>query len=162
MRVPLLTPDLANLKKTNHGLWVDELVNGNDDGNMPGAPFSVAYLVVPPGESLGTHRHDSSWAYILLWDAGEDGAITQYGEEMGEMVVHHPGQIVVVPPGLPHRGRNTSKTDTVIGYEFRSCGSIFDDRILLPHLDHVAVLQPSPQRRRTVMGLAARSAGTTP
>lgn len=157
MSAPLLTPDPAKLKRSNHGLWLHELVNGSDEGNMPGSPVSLAYLALGPDEDLDTHLHEDSWAYIVVFDAGKEGAITQYGEEMDQFVVQHPGQVVVVPPGLPHRGRNTSKTDTVLGYEFRTCASVFDDRILLPQLDHISLLPTSQRQRRTVVGLPARN-----
>jgi uncharacterized RmlC-like cupin family protein len=144
----LMTPDPAQLKRSNYGLWMHELVNGSNEGNAPGAPASVAFLVLGPGEKLGTHRHDRSWAYIVLFDAGEKGAVIQYGPGMRDHVVQQPGQVVVIPPGLPHRGYNMSDTDTVIGYEFRTCSSVFGDRVLLPHLDEVPLEQPPPRRRR--------------
>lgn len=145
-----MTPEPSQLKRSNHNLWMHELVNGYEDGNVPGSPVSVAWVVLGPGESTDTHRHDDSWAYVVVLDAGAEGAITQLGDKMDQFVVQHPRQILVLPPGLVHRARNTSSTDWVTGFEFRTCKSVFDDRIKMAELNGIDIIVPSPSRKDRV------------
>lgn len=132
----LLTFDPSKAKLSNHKLPIHPLVDGSEDGNMPGAPACAGFVPLKAGASALTHLHEDSWTYIVVLSTGPDGVITQLGTNMEFYVVQRPGQLLVIKPGLPHRVRNTSK-DWVTAIELRTCGSVFDDRVLLPALDDV-------------------------
>jgi quercetin dioxygenase-like cupin family protein len=77
----------------------DALANGNLQGEDHGASISLILDESDPGGGPRLHRHpyDETWVVI-------DGALTfQAGDEQ---LAAGPGDIVVVPPGIPHRFTN--------------------------------------------------------
>lgn len=147
MSAIVVTPRIEELVLSDHDLWIHELVNGSLTGNAPGAPASVAWVVLGPRQSTKTHRHDESWTYVTVLKCGAPGAITQAGADMSQVYVQRFGQVLVIPPGVEHRARNRSKWRWLVAIEIRTCASVFDDRILLPHLDHVEVPSGKPPNR---------------
>jgi uncharacterized RmlC-like cupin family protein len=137
MNAFLLTPNSRMTELSNHKLLIHSLLDGSDDGNAPGAPACCGYVPVKPRDSSLTHLHEYSWAYVVLLSSGPEGAVTQLGEKMELYVVQQPGQVLVLPPGLAHRVRNTSETHWLTAIEIRTCKSVFDDRPLLSNLDAV-------------------------
>lgn len=142
--VLLVSPDPDRLVKAEHRLLVDELLNTSPTGNSPGAPTSAAWILIPPGESTDAHLHPESWADVVVLSCGPEGALTQYGPDMNQVVVQFAWQIIRIAPGAPHRAHNPSTAHWVIAYEFRNCPSVFDDRPLLRHLNGI----PLPRYER--------------
>lgn len=132
----LLTPDRRKARLSDHKLLIHPLVDGSPEGNMPGSPACAGYVVLKPRDAALSHLHEDSWTYVVVLSAGPEGVVTQLGHKMEQFVVQHPGQVLVIQPGLPHRVRNTG-SQWVTAIELRTCGSVFDDRILLPDLDSV-------------------------
>jgi mannose-6-phosphate isomerase-like protein (cupin superfamily) len=75
------------------------LANGNLNGEPHGATISLILDESEPGEGPRLHQHpyDETWVVIegkLSFQAGE------------ERLAAGPGDIVIVPPGLPHKFTN--------------------------------------------------------
>jgi quercetin dioxygenase-like cupin family protein len=64
------------------------------------APVSFIWVDAPPGGGPRLHRHPYMEIFILL----EGQATFTVGDETHEGVA---GQVVVVPPGMPHKFRNS-------------------------------------------------------
>ncbi len=80
----------------------DALHNGNLEGRAYGAKVSVIVDESDVGEGPGLHRHpyDETWVVV-------EGEVTfRAGEESFTAL---PGDIVVVPPGVPHAFTNTGR-----------------------------------------------------
>jgi uncharacterized RmlC-like cupin family protein len=131
----LVTPEPTELDASVDGLFMHELVNTTAAGeSAPGASNSVAWSVLGPGQRTRACQGDTSWTYVIVLQAGRHGLHTEGGLRMDQRRIQHPHQVLVIPPGYPHRRWNPSLTQ-VTTIEVRSCPSIFDDRVLLPHLD---------------------------
>ncbi len=77
----------------------DTLPNGNLTGEDHGATISIILDESGPGGGPRLHRHpyDETWVVI-------EGTLTfQAGDEQ---LAAGPGDIVIVPPGIPHRFTN--------------------------------------------------------
>jgi mannose-6-phosphate isomerase-like protein (cupin superfamily) len=75
------------------------LPNGNLEGREYGATVSVIFDEGEPGHGPRLHRHPYDETWIVL-----EGALTfQAGEEI---LPAGPGDVVVVPPEVPHRFTN--------------------------------------------------------
>jgi mannose-6-phosphate isomerase-like protein (cupin superfamily) len=77
----------------------DELSNGNLVGAEHGATTCIILDESEPGGGPRLHRHpyDETWVVVagtLTFTAGDD------------QLAAAPGDIVVVPPGVPHKFRN--------------------------------------------------------
>ncbi len=75
------------------------LPSGDLEGGEHGATVSVILDEGEPGHGPRLHRHpyDETWVVIegnLAFEAGE------------ERLAARPGDVVIVPPGVPHRFRN--------------------------------------------------------
>lgn len=143
----LLTPDPDELTRARHGLLMHELVNSSSAGNLPDAAFSMSYLRLPPGEVTQFHNHHLATVVVVLLTAGPEGAGTDVvhdtaagAERTARRYVQHPGQALVLPPGVPHRAVNLSATEEVTGFEVRvTSDSVFADNNLLPYLNGTSV-----------------------
>lgn len=152
----VLTPDPERLTRAQHDLRMFELVNSGTRGNLPDAGFSLAYLMLEPGESTGFHYHKTAFVLVFVLSAGAEGAATDVvflddenptpeglsdPAEAGELpaparYVQHPGQALVIPPRQPHRATNLSSTTKLTGFEVRvNSESVFADNNLLPFLN---------------------------
>jgi quercetin dioxygenase-like cupin family protein len=152
----LLTPNPNELTRAQHGLRMFELVNSSKNGNLPGAEFSLGYLELEPEEDTGFHYHGDAFVLVVLLTAGVEGAATDVLLEDEENAVtgsltdlaaagklrpakrcvQHPGQVLVIQPGKPHRATNLSRTTNITGFEVRiHSRSVFADNNLLPFLD---------------------------
>lgn len=148
----LVSPDPDRLVTAEHRLLVDELLNTTPAGNSPGGPSSVAWVLIPPGQSTDAHVHPESWADVVVLSCGPEGALTQLGPDMDQVIVQFAWQILRIPPGLEHRAHNPSEHEWVIAYEFRNCPSVFDDRVIRHHLNSVPLplyVRPQPPVFRT-------------
>lgn len=83
------------------------------------------------------HLHDDTDVIVLLWQSGEQGALTVYGEHLEHQVWQLPLQALWIPRGVPHAAINPSRTERIVAFEFRSNPVLGDDNRLLPELDHV-------------------------
>ena len=114
------------------------LVDGTDPGVATGAPVSAGYIEMRPGAVSAPHCHPATWVYVLLWSSGPLGAITMYGEEFEGLIHQQPGELLVIPPGVPHAAANPSPSHGIRAFEFRGNPSFHADNVvrddLRPHL----------------------------
>jgi len=75
------------------------LDNGNLKGADHGATISLILDHSEPGEGPRLHRHP----YDETWVVQEGNLTFQYGEERQQATA---GDIVIVPPGVPHKFTN--------------------------------------------------------
>lgn len=64
-------------------------------------------LTIPPGASAKAHLHDTHETAIYMLSGSAD---TWYGERLEHHVVLHAGELMYIPPGVPHLPAN--RTDT--------------------------------------------------
>lgn len=103
------------------------LIDGTSSGTAAGSPISAGYSSMRPGVVDPPHCHPNTWVYLLLWSASVLGAITMYGPTFHGMIHQKPGQLLLIPPGVPHATANPSPTDNVVFYKFCTSPSIHAD-----------------------------------
>ncbi len=64
-------------------------------------------LTIPPGARAKAHLHDTHETAIYMLSGSAD---TWYGERLEHHVVLHAGELMYIPPGVPHLPAN--RTDT--------------------------------------------------
>lgn len=72
------------------------------EGAQHQAEVSFIWVDMPPGDTIRLHKH----AYQEIFIIQEGNATYLIGSETLEV---HPGQIVVVPAGMPHRFWNSGE-----------------------------------------------------
>lgn len=130
----LIRADHAEFALSQQGQPIAALLDGGPDGNVPGSPVSVGLVRMRPGHVAEPHRHNNTWIYVLLRDAGPLGAITLHGPTLDGRLHQTVGQLVAVPPAEAHVAVNPSHQDDVVAYEFRANPTIHTDNIVLDEL----------------------------
>jgi len=73
--------------------------------------LSMNLVVIPPGASPKAHYHkDFETAIYLLKGRVE----TRFGENLKESIINEEGDFVYIPPGVPHKPVNLSKTEPAL------------------------------------------------
>jgi uncharacterized RmlC-like cupin family protein len=92
----------------------------------------VHLLIVPPSERARAHRHNGheSGIYVL-----QGHVATWFGDRLGERVDVGPGDLLYIPPGVPHVPINLSDTAPAVGLVARTDPNEQESVELLPHLD---------------------------
>ena len=73
--------------------------------------LSMNLVVIPPGGSPKAHYHkDFETAIYLLKGKVE----TRFGENLQESKINAEGDFVFIPPGVPHKPVNLSKTEPAL------------------------------------------------
>lgn len=137
---PLLISPPDRLFEVSH---VDQpivsLVADTSCGPTTGSPVSAGYISMRPGAVDPPRCHENTWVYVLLWSASVLGAITMYGPTFEGMIHQKPGQLLVIPPGVPYASANPSPTYNVVAYRFHAGSPIEADDVvredLRSHLD---------------------------
>ena len=127
---PVLTPQ---------GHRIRPLVDGRDHGNAPGIEVCAGGLDVPGGFIANPHRHVETDVIVLVYECGDEGALTLFGEHLEFEAVQHRGDVLPIQKGWPHTVVNLSLTTPIRAYEFRATHTVVIDNPLLPHLQPVAV-----------------------
>jgi uncharacterized RmlC-like cupin family protein len=126
---PVLTPQ---------GHKIRPLVDGSLNGNVPGMRICGGGLDVPPGYTANVHKHPKSDVIVLVFDCGEEGALTLCGSELEYEVRQLRGDLLPIEKGWSHTVVNLSLTTAIRAYEFRSSETVLRDNPLLPHLQPIA------------------------
>ena len=79
--------------------------------------LSMNLVVIPPGGSPKAHYHkDFETAIYLLKGKVE----TRFGEKLQESKINEEGDFVFIPPGVPHKPINLSKTEAALAIVSRN------------------------------------------
>ena len=79
--------------------------------------LSMNLVVIPPGGSPKAHYHkDFETAIYLLKGRVE----TRFGENLKESIINEEGDFVYIPPGVPHKPVNLSKTEPALAIVSRN------------------------------------------
>ena len=79
--------------------------------------LSMNLVVIPPGASPKAHYHkDFETAIYLLKGRVE----TRFGENLKESIINKEGDFVYIPPGVPHKPVNLSKTEPALAIVSRN------------------------------------------
>lgn len=126
---PVLTPQ---------GHRIRPLVDGRPDGNAPEIDICAGGLDVPAGFIAKAHWHPETDVIVLVYDCGDEGALTLLGDNLEYEAVQHRGDLLPIPKGWCHTVVNLSLTTPIRAYEFRANHTVVIDNPLLPHLQSVA------------------------
>lgn len=126
---PVLTPQ---------GHRIRPLVDGRPNGNAPDIGVCAGGLDVPPGFIANAHWHPETDVIVLVYDCGEEGALTLFGDNLEYEAVQHRGDLLPIQKGWSHTVVNLSLTTPIRAYEFRANRTVVIDNPLLPHLQPVA------------------------
>jgi aldehyde dehydrogenase (NAD+) len=126
---PVLTPQ---------GHRIRPLVDGRPNGNAPDITVCVGGLDVPPGFIAKAHWHPETDVIVLVFDCGEEGALTLSGANLEYEAVQHRGDVLAIQKGWSHTVVNLSLTTPIRAYEFRANRTVVVDNPLRPHLQPVA------------------------
>lgn len=127
---PVLTPQ---------GHRIRPLVDGRPDGNAPEIGICAGGLDVPAGFIANAHWHPETDVIVLVFECGEEGALTLFGDNLEYESVQHRGDLLPIQKGWSHTVVNLSLTSPIRAYEFRANRTVVVDNPLLPHLQPVAV-----------------------
>jgi len=106
---------------------------------IAGAKISMGVVYMPPGGVANAHKHADTDIIVFVTEAGPDGAITLWGDNLENMIVQYQGQQLYMPAGIPHVAINPSDNDHIRACEYRSSGILMQDNILLPELQAIAL-----------------------
>jgi len=127
---PVLTPQ---------GHRIRPLVDGRPDGNAPEIGICAGGLDVPAGFIANAHWHPETDVIVMVYDCGEEGALTLFGDNLEYEAVQHRGDLLPIQKGWKHTVVNLSLTSPIRAYEFRLNHTVVLDNPLLPHLQPVAI-----------------------
>lgn len=98
-------------------------------------------LVVAPGGRARAHRHvaHESVIYVL-----EGRVVTWFGDRLEQRVETGPGDLLYIPPGVPHVAVNTSSTERAVGLVARTDPNEQESVELLPDLDGLPHVSGTP------------------
>ncbi|MEV6349800.1 hypothetical protein [Actinoplanes sp. NPDC051851] len=103
-----------------------------------------------------THAHSETIIHIVAGFAA-----TLAGDRLERVVLHAPGSVLYIAPGIPHLAVNLSGEERVLALETRTEPG-FDDVVPLPELDAVAPSRIAEVRRSYAAGeFAGLLAGPT-
>jgi aldehyde dehydrogenase (NAD+) len=126
---PVLTPQ---------GHRIRPLIDGRPDGNAPDIAVCVGGLDVPAGFIANAHWHPETDVIVLVYNCGEEGALTLFGDNLEYEAVQHIGDVLAIQKGWRHSVVNLSLTTPIRAYEFRANRTVVVDNPLQPHLQPVA------------------------
>ena len=96
-------------------------------------------LVIPAGGRAKAHRHQGHESVIYVL---EGQVATWYGERLEHRVDVGPGDLLYIPPGVPHVPINTSTGERAVGLVARTDPNEQESVELLPHLDGLPHVVP--------------------
>lgn len=126
----LISPHNKQLEWSPAGQPVATLIDGTSSGTAAGSPVSAGYVSMRPGAVDAPQCHPNTWVYMLLWSSSALGAITTYGPAFQGMIHQKPGQLLLIPPGVPYATANPSPTQDVVAYRFHASPSIHADSVV--------------------------------
>jgi len=117
-------------------------------GVAPVQALSAGIVRVAAGGNAQPHTHARSET-VLFIVAG--AAATLAGDRLERVVLHAPGSVLYIAPGIPHTAVNLSSTDVVTAIETRT-EAHFDDVVPIPELNDTAVARIAEIRRQYAAG----------
>jgi aldehyde dehydrogenase (NAD+) len=123
---------------TPQGHRIRPLVDGRHNGNAPGIEVCAGGLDVPGGFIANPHHHVETDVIVLVYECGDEGALTLFGENLEYEALQHRGDVLPIQKGWPHTVVNLSLTTPIRAYEFRSNRTVVVDNPVLPHLRAIA------------------------
>lgn len=94
--------DAAYAREGMQGQRFVTLVDGRPTGNAPGSPLSQLGIVMPTGKVSTPHVHDDVYVSVHLLDAGPQGVLTLWGDELEHEAWLHAGETLWIEPTVPH------------------------------------------------------------
>ena len=79
--------------------------------------LSLLKVVIPPGASAEAHVHKGYETAVYLIQGRVE---TSYGEGLKKSVVNEAGDFIFIPPDVPHKPTNLSKTEPAIAIVARN------------------------------------------
>lgn len=135
--IPVLVDiEPSHLSMSKQGQPMIPLISA-DIRYMTTALLSAGVVYMDGRHKSRAHLHTETDVVVLLWQSGEQGALTVYGQHLEHEVWQRPQQALWIPRGVPHAAINPSLTERIMAFEFRSNPVLGDDNQLLPELDHV-------------------------
>lgn len=126
----LISPRNKQLELSPAGQPIATLIDGTSTGAAAGSPVSAGHVSMRPGAVDAPRCHPNTWVYMLLWSSSSLGAITTYGPSFHGMVHQMPGQLLLIPPGVPYATANPSPTHEVVAYWFHANPSLHADSVV--------------------------------
>lgn len=126
----LISPHDKLIEVSPVGPPIATLIDGTNSGMAAGSPVSAGYVSMRPGAIDAPRCHPNTWVYMLLWSSSVLGAITMYGPAFEGMIHQKPGQLLLVPPGVPYATANPSPTHNAVAYKFHANPSIDADNVV--------------------------------
>ncbi|ATY17068.1 cupin domain-containing protein (plasmid) [Amycolatopsis sp. AA4] len=100
-------------------------------GVAPVRRLAVGAVEMPGGHSTYAHEHPESEIVVIVV---EGIAASLCGEDMTP-VLHRPGSVIWIPPGVAHAAVNLHPRARVLGFEARTDRTFGEDTVLRPDLD---------------------------
>lgn len=132
----LIDIESARLSMTQQGQPMIPLLSA-DLRDTTTTLLSAGVVYMDGGHTSRAHLHAETDVVVLLWESGERGALTVYGEHLEHEIWQLPQQALWIPRGVPHAALNPSRTERIVAFEFRSNPVLGNDNLLLPELDQV-------------------------
>ena len=79
--------------------------------------LSMNLVVIPPGGSPKAHYHKNFETAIYLLKGRVE---TRFGENLQESKMNEEGDFIFIPPGVPHKPVNLSKTEPALAIVSRN------------------------------------------
>ncbi|ANY07271.1 hypothetical protein [Pseudonocardia sp. HH130630-07] len=115
------------------------VIDGRHDGTTPGMRVCAGYLEVAPQFLARAHHHPGTDVIVEVLEAGPQGAVTLFGDELQHEARQLAGELLPLPRTVPHTVFNPSMFDRVVAVEYRSSQSVDHDNEVLAHLQPEAV-----------------------
>jgi uncharacterized RmlC-like cupin family protein len=132
---PILFKSLTENKiMSPQGQAITPIFTDVDNGKI-----SLGMVYMPPGGIANVHKHENTDIIVFVTEAGPNGAITLWGNNLENVIVQYIGQQLYMPAGIPHVAINPSDVHHIRAYEYRSSGKLMQDNVLLPDLQEVAL-----------------------
>lgn len=107
--------------------------------DLENAKISMGVVYMPASGVANAHKHENTDIIVFVVEAGPEGAITLWGENLENVVVQHVGEQLYMPAGVPHVAINPSDTHHIRACEYRSSGRLMEDNVLLPDLQDIVL-----------------------
>ncbi|WP_158886140.1 cupin domain-containing protein [Amycolatopsis anabasis] len=130
------------------GVQQQVLIPAVHSGVAPVRGLSAGVVRMPGGHSTQAHEHAESEIVVYVH---QGIAASLCGEEM-EPVLHWPGSVIWIPPGVPHAALNLEPEEEVAAFEARTDQTFGDDTVLRPDLDDLVAERVRQLRRDYALG----------
>jgi uncharacterized RmlC-like cupin family protein len=106
--------------------------------------LSLNVVTVPPGAAGKPHQHDGHETAIC-----QTGGVTAtlWGERLEHLEILYPGDLLFIPPGVPHLPINVSDTEVCSAVIARTHAAAREPTTMRPDLDAIAATRIAEARR---------------